>query len=455
MSNNDFIDFDFDFEDQENGTEAQKKVNDNENNVHKRDKEYKQKKKDAKNVSNKTSKNTIKNGEVDTDKTKGMSKESKKEKKEQERERKKIEKEWKKKNKEEQRASKKNKSTSDKGIETGNKDRNNKVKIAIIVISAISVIVVAVILVSILGNRDKFELLIAEDGAYKENTVKSDIYHKNDRVSTTIETDESTIEAEVNDNIEDREYRIREFAEIPIKVNTKLQGEDEYKDYTSYVQLGMVDVVSGYDSVSEYVSAYNDTTNDKINLPEKEEFYSGANGLEIVAYIYEIRYADDYPTYESKGYVFKIPKLSMKIYGKYSEETIEANEGLSPYENIVAGDSIYNIQNIVDVSVIETQGEGEDERINVNDVIQFVFITSVPNGIAEDNYGIEIELFEDKENLEKAFSKKLFAGVIVGDTNDADVSDGDETLVETEDNTGEAENIEDNGDEIGTEQLEE
>lgn len=297
----------------------------------------------------------------------------------------------------------------------------NRKNIVILAVIAI-LLLLAIFTVKIGSNRVKFN--VAQAGTFNENTVDSDIYHKNDRVISVLGTDESKIEA-ADKTLDENIYMVGDAVHIPITINTKADIDGEYKDFKSYLEISMVGAEFGYDNVIKYIDAYNDNSSSKIDMPSKEELYESSTGLEIVAYKMQLRYPEDYPTYESKGNVFKIPAMMMEIKGKFDADTVEANEDLDENKHIVVGDNIYNIQGVVDASVLNTIGKDEEERINISETLEYTFITYVPSGITTDDYEIIVKLYEDRKDTDNSISETRFYGLNIGELVNEQYNEGD------------------------------
>ena len=163
---------------------------------------------------------------------------------------------------------------------------------------------------------------------------------------------------------------------IPVKINTKLDGDTVYKDYSTYVSIKYNQIVLGYDEVKKHVNDYNSTASSKINLPDKEAFYNSETPSELMLIDLTFSVPSDFPSSDMEHkYVGINPSISIKIKGTEQEDKIST-------DNYVY--ALPEFKSMCDD--ITTLHVGEEYSLK--------YIAVFPKGVSKDLYTINITYTE-------------------------------------------------------------
>ena len=217
---------------------------------------------------------------------------------------------------------KKNKTVADNnGAETVGKKPNLKIIIPVVVVAVAAL--ASVIVINLPKNTNKHIILATntpvtseqQDNSVEVSTVKDST---SDKSTESTETENGSTG---NTNIGTIE--LNKPMKIGVVVNTKLDGETEYSDHDAYLVIEYSNFVSGYDNVKTYLDEYNETATNKINLPNKEDFYSSSVGNDLVMYEISITVPDDFPTNDVKhGYTGLNTEFKFEIKGTDKEDAL-------------------------------------------------------------------------------------------------------------------------------------
>lgn len=193
--------------------------------------------------------------------------------------------------------------------------------IAVVVISLSSVVVL-----NLPKNTNKHITLatntpiISEDAGEDNSVVVSQVGDINDNK----DKDNNT---EILDNTQNESnatvISLNNPMKIGVVINTKLEGDTEYTDHESYLKIEYSNFVTGYDNVKTYLDEYNETTTNKINLPDKEIFYESSVGNDLAMYEITVTVPDDFPTNDAKhGFTGLNPEFKLEIKGTEKEDAL-------------------------------------------------------------------------------------------------------------------------------------
>jgi hypothetical protein len=192
---------------------------------------------------------------------------------------------------------------------------------------------------------------------------------------------------------EEREKKLRKFTEVKdltsanvgealkinVKVNTKLDDDDSYKDYESYYHTGLLEVISGYSNVKEVVDAYNKTGKKLIELGEESDF---SDDITVAIFRVSLDYPLEYPT--TDGIAYEVPNVKLSLHGTYVDE-----RGEKDYSNsIVINDNAYSIVPAVPVF-------DEPNKVDIYDGFDYDFLVKIPKGVTENAYYITVNVNDD------------------------------------------------------------
>lgn len=146
---------------------------------------------------------------------------------------------------------------------------------------------------------------------------------KNEEDNTS---EEDTVIKEDTDIKESKDMTVFELNKpmnIAVTVNTKIEGDTEYTDHETYLQVEYSEFVSGYDSVKTYLDEYNETSTNRITLPDKETFYASSVDNDLVMYEVTVTVPEDFPTNDAKhGYTGLEPEFELEIKGTEKEDAL-------------------------------------------------------------------------------------------------------------------------------------
>lgn len=171
---------------------------------------------------------------------------------------------------------------------------------------------------------------------------------------------------------------------IGVVVNTKLEGDTEYTDHESYLEIEYSNFVTGYDNVKTYLDEYNEEATNKIKLPDKEDFYESSVGNDLVMYEVKITVPDDFPTNDAKhGFTGLNPEFDFEIKGVQKEDALITNL----YEFAIP--SVYYI------------GSDTSELL-IGNTYTLRYMTTMPMKLKSDDY--KIALIYSNDNKSEKYS---------------------------------------------------
>jgi hypothetical protein len=200
----------------------------------------------------------------------------------------------------------------------------------------------------------------------------------------TTEVDDSTYKVNVEDssngestyvsgdNTSSVSLKIGESYDMPVLINTKLEGETEYSDHEASVGLQYTSFVSGYDNVIEYINSYNETSSKKISLADKEEFYNSFAGNDIVMYELTLTVPDDIPSNDIEhGYTGLSPVFNISIAGTDKEDALVTEL----YE--------FTVPTATDIS-------DSTELVKLGQTYKLRYIVTMPVGLSASGYSLTL-----------------------------------------------------------------
>lgn len=364
-------------------------------------------------------------------------------------------------------------------------EQKKKIKIVAIVVAALAVVGIAafILLRNVMSDSSKHLNLvdpsqqsnIAEDNDTGDDTgeVVDDTEENTPDESDTSENQEVDNEnqeetpvkpvtnIEARKSSEDNPLALNEYTDIDLIINTKTATDKTYTDHETKIYIKLSNVVCGFDDVAKYIEDYNNKVKEYakinkgtqlkvINVPDKNKYYEQSAGTEIVMYEFEVLYPSDYPTNASEGKVYRIPKCSLDVFGTVDEIDIDnLEEDTSKY--IVVDDTVYNVSNITDISMI-LNSKSKEAQFNVGEPLYFRFITSVPIGASKDVYGMKLNFYLDSEDLDIDTNEMILTNTIYieGQKIESSASYVYEADMNTEDsNSGNTEETESSGENTG------
>lgn len=256
-----------------------------------------------------------------------------------------------------------------------NEDNANssKGKVLFIVLGVIAVVVI--IAIALIMNRtrngDK-HIIIADNTQRVENTEVSKT------VDGIVVGDNSTESTESTDT---GVIKLKKPMKIALTVNTKTEGETEYSDHETYIEVEYSDFVAGYDNVKKYLDEYNEDSTNKINLPDKEEFYNTSKGNDLVMYEVKVTVPKDFPTNDEKhGYTGLKPKFTLGIKGTEKEDVLITKL----YEFAIP--TIYNI------------GDDTTQDFTIGQTYTLRYMVTMPTELSKDDYKLTLNYSNDDTN---------------------------------------------------------
>jgi hypothetical protein len=160
--------------------------------------------------------------------------------------------------------------------------------------------------------------------------------------------------------------------DIPVSVNTKLEGETEYSEHDASINIKYTDFICGYDNVIEYINSYNETSSRKINLADKEDFYNSSVGNDIVMYELTVTVPDDFPSNDIEhGYTGLSPAFSFSIAGTDKEDALITQL----YE--------FAIPSITDIS-------DNTDPVKIGQTYKLRYVTTMPMSLSASGYSLTL-----------------------------------------------------------------
>lgn len=280
-------------------------------------------------------------------------------------------------------------------------------------------VVVLIVLSSVLKGNSKHITIATTEPAETEVSTE---------VSTEVTTEAKT-EAVKVEKKEEKEYEqtptdkvmnIGDVITIPMTVNTKLEGDEEYTDHYSYITFVMNDITIGYDNIITYIQKHNQKSVNVLNIDDKETFYNGREDSDLVMYDVVMSIPKDFPTQDTKNNkVFIQPKIELKITGTVEEDQLITNK------------YFYSVPAISDIS-------DDMEELQAGKDYHFRFVCVMPTGIDKEVYNMTL-VYDDKVEYRydgfeiPASEKETTTETAESETEtDIDSETEDESITETE-----------------------
>lgn len=252
-------------------------------------------------------------------------------------------------------------------------ENSSKGKVVFIVLGVLAV--VAIIALALFMNRTRNankHIIIADNTQRVENTEVSKT------VDGIVVGDNSTESTESNDV---GVIKLKKPMKIALTVNTKTEGETEYSDHETYIKVEYTDFVAGYDNVKKYLDEYNENSTNKINLPDKDEFYSSSKGNDLVMYEVKVTVPKDFPTNDEKhGYTGLKPKFTLGIKGTEKENALITKL----YEFAIP--TVYNI------------GDDTTQDFTIGQTYTLRYMVTMPTELSKDGYKLTLNYSNEDTN---------------------------------------------------------
>ena len=117
--------------------------------------------------------------------------------------------------------------------------------------------------------------------------------------------------------IEDADYMLNfgDTTDMILTVNTKLDGDEQYKDYDAPIEVSYTDFKFGYDNVIEYINEHNANSFNTVTVPSREDFYAAKLHADLALVEIKAHVPDDFPTRDKdKGTIEVQPEFSFTAY---------------------------------------------------------------------------------------------------------------------------------------------
>ena len=273
--------------------------------------------------------------------------------------------------------SKRNKVVNMNDVVTNEDNANSsKSKVLFIVLGVLAVVVI--IAIALFMNRTRNgnkHIIIADNTQRVENTEVSKT------VDGIVVGDNSTESTESTESTDTGVIKLKKPMKIALTVNTKTEGETEYSDHETYIEVEYSDFVAGYDNVKKYLDEYNEDSTNKINLPDKEEFYNTSKGNDLVMYEVKVTVPKDFPTNDEKhGYTGLKPKFTLGIKGTEKEDALITKL----YEFAIP--TIYNI------------GDDTTQDFTIGQTYTLRYMVTMPTELSKDDYKLTLNYSNDDTN---------------------------------------------------------
>ena len=266
----------------------------------------------------------------------------------------------------------------------GSSDFNKKswvVTLGIVVGAIVGVIVLGLVLLKVLGGDGKHITLADEAPPIIEETVENTIVTEKIEDTETVEGVEQTAKKPVK---RDEPFEQTSTATIlnvgsdiiiPVTVNTKLEGDEQYYDYYSYIALKINDITVGYDNVITHVQKHNQVSTNKLNIDDKETLLANNQNSDLVMYSVSVFVPEDFPSQDGKVYIN--PDLSLRI------------EGTDEIDSIITDKYVFAVPQLFDIS-------GEPE-FSINETTELKWVGIVPYNLDRSTYSIKLTYSADGE----------------------------------------------------------
>lgn len=250
-----------------------------------------------------------------------------------------------------------------------NKNKKKILKIALIIGVIIAIAIIAIVVYTNINKDTTLDFKTVDVDEYKSTDKEED--------STTDTSDVIKVET-VESSSFDNPATIGKYHTVNTVVNTKIEGDTEYKDYEASYYFGVTNVLSGYDTVIEYINEYNKTGKTVVNIPSKENFEQEYKGMTLVMVESELYYPSNYPTNLGENKVYKVPNFSISLTGTYKDDS-ETDYS----EFIVVDKATFKINEAISIT-------DKPEHLVINTENKFRYIFILPIGAEEGSYIINL-----------------------------------------------------------------
>lgn len=233
-------------------------------------------------------------------------------------------------------------------------------------------------------------VIVEQQAKFKDTKSQYLIVDNNNKINNDNENGNSANSASNYDIIKDGEILgVGKSAIINTVVNTKTASEKEYSLHDTQFYLTCSNITYGYDNVLNIINEFNETSNNKIKLPDAEAYYSSGTDIAIVEFT--INYPSSYPTLNDDGKIYNIPTMSMEIEG-YCQDILterKAELELDYSRYIVVDENVYKLQDLIPINT-----ELKSANIETDYVYRFI-IPQIPVNAKAESYGLKLNFTLD------------------------------------------------------------
>jgi len=256
------------------------------------------------------------------------------------------------------------------------------------------VLVVIIVALNIVKSNSDYTLNLIDSGiivpqqaSFEDTSTKYLVMNNNNKTdnSSDNQTDQPIIDSKYNivQLGTNESLKAGQTILIDTIINTKESWETEYSDHKTQFFFTYNKIETNYEKIVDAVNEFNETSNNKINIPSESE-YTNAN-LQLVCIETTIAYPENFPTYNTDGKVWDIPTVEASIQGLCEEQLLdeELEKSLDCY--ILIDDMIYEISDFIALN-------NKIDEMNIHDEYKFRFITSLPIRATPDLYKITLNV---------------------------------------------------------------
>lgn len=232
-------------------------------------------------------------------------------------------------------------------------------------------------------------VIVEQQAKFKDTKSQYLIVDNNNETDNTV-TDNTEDTTSNYDIIKDGEVLgVGKSAIINTVVNTKTAAEKDYSLHETQFYLTCSNITYGYDNVLSIINEFNETSNNKIKLPDAEAYYSSGTDIAIVELT--INYPSSYPTLNDDGKVYEIPTMSMEIEGCCQDILTESKAELElDYSRyIVVDENVYALQDLIPINT-----ELKSANIETDYVYRFI-IPQIPVNTKAESYKLKLNFTLD------------------------------------------------------------